>query len=81
MTDATQLMLDEALDLLADMVGQHCYSPDGGLDSMALSANAAAMRFLTTIGRIRIEREYGRRVIGQFIDAAPNPQGEKKEGG
>ncbi len=62
--------LDVALDNLLDMVDQHCSTGDGGFeyDSMALSANAAAMRTLAEYGRIEIVSEYGRRVIARAVE-------------
>jgi len=38
---------------------------DGILDSMALTSYANAMRYLGGIGLIKIDREFGRRVIGR----------------
>lgn len=62
--------LNEAVDLIADLVGQSCYdhSAEGGdtYDSCAISAYADAMTFLAERGRFVIEHESGRRVIGKF---------------
>ena len=55
--------------LLEDMVNQHCTVENKGqtyLDSMALSANADAMRLLAKHNRIVITSEYGRRVIAKW---------------
>ena len=60
--------LDEAL---IGMVGQHC-GYHGGLDSMALHDNADAMRLLARRGKLKIETDRGRRVIGQWN---PPPEG------
>lgn len=65
--DRNRLLYD-----LEDMVNQHCrrggelHAEDPTLDSMALSASAAAMRTLAEEGRLIIEQEYGRRVIGRW---------------
>ena len=70
---------EKLLEDLADMVNQHCramrdlHVQDPQLDSMALSANAAAMRTLAEHGRRIIDKEYGRRVIGHW---PPNQEGE-----
>ena len=57
----------ELLEALIDMVNQHCYlRGEDKLDSMALTANAGAMRLLAELGVVEIEDEYGRRVIGKF---------------
>ena len=74
MTDMTRAseQLDEVIELLADMVAQHCGGlygrPARDLDSMALGVNADAMRYLAKLGRIEIESEYGRRVIGHLVE-------------
>ena len=78
--DLTPEMVDIAVEYvhaelvlceLIDMVNQHCSQCDGEyLDSMALSANADAMRLLAKLGVIEITKEYGRRVIGQFTEKA-----------
>lgn len=54
-------------DALIDMVAQACTVENGKLDSMALSAYADTMRLLATLGRLKIESEYGHRVIGTWI--------------
>ena len=50
-----------------------CTEKDGGkiLDSCAISSRADAMRFLAERGKIIIEKEYGRRVIGKWAEQAP----------
>ena len=52
------------------MVNQHCtVNADVGpsyLDSMALSANAEAMRILEKYHRIVIKNQYGRRIIANW---------------
>lgn len=58
----------ELLNALEDMVNQACgISHSDALDSMALTAYANAMRLLAEYGRIKIKREYGRRVIGKWV--------------
>ena len=55
--------------LLEDMVNQHCTVENKGqtyLDSMALSANADAMRYLASKGKLKITNEHGRRVIAEW---------------
>ena len=39
------------------------------LDSSAISANADAMRLAARLGKIVIEDEAGRRVIGRWVEA------------
>lgn len=70
---------DLLLDTLIDVVNQACYcklepgasyySDKHGyvLDSMALSANAHAMRLLAKYNKLKILDEYGRRIIAQWI--------------
>ena len=60
---------DELLDALQEMVAQHCESTEAQctLDSCAISSNADAMRILAKYGRLKIEREFGRRVIGRLM--------------
>jgi len=54
-----------------------CTEKDGSkiLDSCAVSSRADAMRFLAERGKIVIEKEYGRRVIGKW---AESPQIQKQ---
>jgi len=52
--------------LLEDMVNQHCSTDGKNLDSMGLSANADAMRYLAEKKRITIIKEYGRRIIATW---------------
>jgi len=71
MTEELLAQIAQLTDALEDMVRQHCCGSDnlgtgGRFDSMALSANAYAMRLLAAKGRFVIESEYGRRVIGHF---------------
>ena len=63
-------LIAELLDALEDVVNQACYASGPGagshLDSMALSAYAHGMRVLAKLGRIEIEHEVGRRVLGRW---------------
>lgn len=59
--------LDEALDALVQVVWQACGDDTDELDSRALSCYAQGMRTLADAGLIKIESEYGRRVIGKFL--------------
>lgn len=65
------LIRADLLDALEDVVNQACSVADdeeGGshLDSMALGANAHGLRVLAKHGRVVIEHEVGRRVIGRW---------------
>ena len=63
----------ELLDALEDMVWQHCYQhDDDSFDSGALTTNARALRLLAKHNRFQIEREFGRMVVGKFIEEAKN---------
>jgi hypothetical protein len=62
---------EELLEALEDMVNQHCTTTNTKgeiphLDSMALSANADAMRILAKHNKIVIESQYGRRIIARW---------------
>ena len=58
--------LEEVLDVLEDVVNQACLAGDNLVDSMALTAYADAMRLLARHGRLDVEDEDGRRVIGRW---------------
>lgn len=73
-------LIEELIDALEDVINQACVTfeqvEDGPnpslvqsevLDSMALSAYAHGMRVLARLGRIEVEHEYGRRVVGRFV--------------
>ena len=60
--------LAEMEDVLVDVVNQACMCESGKLDSMCLSAYADAMRLLAQRGRLLIEKEYGRGVIGTWAN-------------
>ena len=62
--------MEELVDELCDVVNQATRMEDGTLDSMALSANASAMRLLARLGKLTIDREYGRRVIAHWPEQA-----------
>lgn len=55
--------LDDAFEILENMVSQHCQSAVG-LDSMMISTNAEAMRFLAKHGRMTLTEDNGRHVRG-----------------
>lgn len=63
---ATTLNGEAVLDALTDMVNQHCLAVDGRLHSGGSSANARAMRLLAAAGRVDVERESGRIVVGRW---------------
>lgn len=72
MESKTRLNEEESkrlLDALVCMIEQHVYEDnDGSLDSMANTANAAALRLLAQFGKVKIESEYGRRVVARWLD-------------
>lgn len=78
-----EIDLEEAL---VDMVNQHCHCDGGDIDSMALSANAYAMRLLAERGRMEITNEYGRRVLAKWTEnsrattGGESPSAEFREG-
>ena len=63
----------DLLEALEDMVNQNCQitneKGETYLDSFALSAHAHAMRLLSDYGRLNIEAQTGRRVIGHWANA------------
>lgn len=61
--------IEMILDILESVLHQACTGDDGRTDSMALSAYADGLRILSQYKRFKIDSEYGRRVIGQFIDS------------
>lgn len=63
---------DALLEALCDVVDQHCtYDSADGLDSMALSSDADALRLLAKHGRVTILNEHGHRVLARWVKAAP----------
>ena len=68
--DQARIDRDEALEALADVVNQACYSDKDRpeLDSMAISAYADGMRVLAKHGRFQITHEVGRRVCGRLVE-------------
>lgn len=60
--------INELLDALSDVLGQACGQLDGRLDSLSLTAYADGIRLLHRYERVVIEEEYGRRVIGRFVE-------------
>jgi len=68
---ANAALREELVDVYSDLVAMNCTHKDKAsgetrLDSMAISTNARAMRFLAKKGKIVIEKEFGRRVIGKW---------------
>jgi len=63
--------LEEALDVLSDVLFQACRLPDGTVDSSALGAYADGLRLLAKHERFSITHEAGRRVIGFFLTTGP----------
>ena len=58
---------DELLDALEDMCHQWCgETPDGEVDSGAISANADALELLAKHGRFTIDRGIGRMIVGRW---------------
>ena len=62
---------EDYADLAESMIRNTCTNNEN-VDSMAISTYAAAIRFLASIGCIKIEHECGRRVIGRWVE----PKGE-----
>lgn len=59
-------LLDEALDVVQGLCEQSCSRDDGTLDSMAITAYAEGLHLLAIHGRLDIEADVGRRVIGRL---------------
>lgn len=59
-------LYDEAIVELMGMVGQHC-STERGLESMALSSNCDAIKFLEKLGKVKIIKEHGRMIIAEWV--------------
>ena len=60
--------IEEILDVLEDMAYQHCWNEQNNeFDSFAISSNASTLRLLAKYGKIRIIKEYGKRVIAKPI--------------
>ena len=76
---------NEVLDALEDMARQHCftYGQDHGepniTESQALSANAEALYVLADYGRFRVERGFGRMVIGYWPEHDPRSKGDSEK--
>jgi len=58
--------VEDIVDCLIDMVGQHCGMKDGSLCSMCNSSDALAMAKLAELGLLKIESQYGRMVTGYW---------------
>lgn len=64
-------IFNEAIDLLCEMVAQHCYVEKSrknpfDVESSCLHANADAMRFLGKIGKLKIDDRGMRVVFGKW---------------
>ena len=75
---------EEVLEALESMARQHCftYGPDHSepniTESQALSANAEALYVLADYGRFRVERSFGRMVIGYWPEHDPRSKGDSE---
>lgn len=59
--------LHDMTDIIRDLVAQGCNTSDGEVDSCAISTYADAMRWLASIGRLEITRQYSHRgLIGKW---------------
>lgn len=63
---------DDILDALEDVITQAC-SRGETVDSMSFTSYAYAMRLLSRYGRLKVDSDLGRRVIGRFIQSQPAP--------
>lgn len=62
--------MKKALDIILDLVSQHCLDKDGNLDSNSLSANGNAIRFLADNNIVKIIQDISPRwVIAKFVSA------------
>jgi len=74
MNKADALMhAEDIAESLLDMVCQHC-SCGNTLDSMALNANADAIRMLSKLGLVEIKSDAGRRVIATIVKGDVNEE-------
>ena len=67
-----QERIEQATEIIMDLVAHGCTvdtESETWLDSMASGTYADAMRFLAERGKIEINRECGRRVIGRWKEA------------
>ena len=91
---AMERMTDDLLDELESMARQWCNTADtaeldapaepGITDSGGISANAGALHLLAEHGGFRIEREFGRMVLGYWPEneqfkKTPNAGGKRNE--
>ena len=69
---ATAKEIDELLDVIENLVYQHCPGGFGdhlyGLDSRAISSDARAIRKLAEYGRVKISYDKGQRVIAEPLE-------------
>lgn len=62
--------LDEATELIEELVAQGCQMGDGTLDSSAITTYAVALHWLASRGRVVIDADRGRRVIARWAENA-----------
>ena len=60
--------LAEAREHVEDLTAQGCYYSGDGLDSSAISTYADALRYLASIGRVKITHDAGRRVLAEWTE-------------
>jgi hypothetical protein len=61
--------LDEAVELVMDLVAQDCTMSDGTLDSLAMSTYTDAIYWLAQHDKVEIVHEIGGRVIARWKTA------------
>lgn len=62
--------MQEALDIIMDLVANACGMTDGTLDSQASGTNANALEFLARHGKVVIDHDVGRRVMARWKPGA-----------
>ena len=55
----------ELVDLLEEVANMNCLRRDGKLDSNGISTYAEILEILADHGRVKIEYNYGRRIIAK----------------
>ncbi len=69
----------ELLDALADLARMQFTDEGGRANSMCSSTGAEALRLLARHGRVEIEREAGRAVVGRWVDGRPREENTEAE--
>ena len=67
-----QRELQEAEEVIADLVGDWCKSDDGALHSKIMTSNANALRWLAIRGCVVLDIDDGRVVVGRWANGHPN---------